>query len=506
MILRKLTTNYKQYDKISNSGKREAYLKARRTKQNPYKTFQEKYYHNLSGFMLDCIDWGNDEPTFYQIECADLLMKNSRLSIRGPHGLGKTAFAAVTILWFALTRDGKDWKIPTTASVWRQLTKYLWPEIKKWSRRIKWEKIGRLPFDERTELLKQSLNLDTGEAFAVASNDHTAIEGAHADHILYLFDEAKAIPDATFDAAEGAFSTAGDDTDDKEALALAISTPGEPNGRFYHIQSRQAGYEDWTVRAVSLEECAKAGRVSMTWANNRMRQWGENSALYINRVLGNFAANDEDGVIPLGWVELAVERWHKINDSNAQWGNFHCVGVDVARFGADKTKLAMRYGNSIKEIREYNKADTMETSGYVSGILKKHGHYAIIDVIGIGAGVVDRVREQRLKVVAFNASERTNQKDRSGEMGFINKRSAAIWNMRERLDPSSGEEIALPPSDDLIGDLTTQTWRISSSGKIQVEAKAAIKIRTGRSPDDGDAVTMAFWEGDKKKIVRVGGR
>ena len=96
-----------------------------------------------------------------------------------------------------------DWKIPTTASGWRQLVKFLWPEVHKWSRRINWQKIGRREFTKE-ELLGRNLKLNYGEAFALASNRPELIEGAHADSIMYVFDESKIIPDGTWDSAEGA--------------------------------------------------------------------------------------------------------------------------------------------------------------------------------------------------------------------------------------------------------------------------------------------------------------
>lgn len=215
------------------------------------------------------------------------MISQGRTSVRGPHGLGKTALASWVLLWFALTRDGRDWKVITTASRWRQLTIYLWPEVHKWSRRLRWDLIGRPPFNERSELQTLSLKLMTGAASAVASDNPASIEGAHADYLLYIFDESKEIQAGTFDAAEGAFSNVGN-VAGNEALALAISTPGEPQGRFYEIQARKPGYEDWQVRRVSLEEVIQAGRVGPEWAEQRKQQWGEKSAVYQNKVLGEF--------------------------------------------------------------------------------------------------------------------------------------------------------------------------------------------------------------------------
>lgn len=463
--------------------------------QTTYDRFKETYYSEPADFALSCIDWPAGEgPTDYQLECLDNLVAYEREAVRGPHGLGKTTTAALAVLWFALTRDDqpyRDWKCITTASAWRQLSKFLWPEIHKWARRIVWSEIGRPPFTAN-ELLTQTLSLNTGSAFPVASDDHTTIEGAHANDLFYLYDEAKAIPLETYDATEGAFMNAGPDTGD-EAYALAISTPGEPSGRFYDIHSRKPGYEDWHTRHVTLAEAIAAGRISADRAEQRRRQWGEQSAIYQNRVLGEFAASEEDTVIPLSWVERAVERWHALGDISLT--HINQVGADIARGGEDKTVFALRTGLTIAELREYSYADTMQTAGRLASLFNGHQiDMAFIDLIGIGAGVFDRLREQGYPVYGFNASERTDRTDKSGELGFVNKRSAAWWNLREMLEPTSGQPVALPPNDLLLGDLVAPTWTITSGGRIKVESKDKIKRRLGRSTDYGDAVIEAYWD------------
>jgi hypothetical protein len=234
--------------------------------------------------------------------------------------------------------------------------------------------------------------------------------------------------------------------------------------------------------------------VSREWADQRLRQWGEESAVYQNRVLGEFAASDEDGIIPLAWVEAANDRWRDWSEQGGQLTELTAVGVDPARGGGDKTVLALRQASVITELRRYVHADTMTTAGHVSGVLNAHKGQAIVDVVGIGAGVFDRLREMSCSVVAFNAAEHTDELDRSEELGFANRRAAAWWKLRERLDPANGADVALPTDDLLTGDLTAPHWRVTSTGKIQVESKDEIRARLGRSTDDGDAVVMAFYE------------
>ncbi len=417
----------------------------------------------------------------YQTEILSALTSRRRVCVRGPHGLGKSAVAAWAVLAFAATREaaGRDWKVVTTAGAWRQLEKYLWPEIRKWSSRM-----AGSTWREGQEVLTLSLKLKRGEAFAVASDRAELIEGAHAEEILYILDEGKAIPDPTWDAVEGAFSAG-------EAYAMALSTPGTAAGRFHAIHARRPGLEDWWARHVTLEEAVAAGRISREWAEARRRQWGETSPVYRNRVLGEFA-EQEDGIIPLAWIEAAIERWHDWKDSGTRAGAQTAVGVDVGGgMGGDATVLARRAGDIVTALEVYGRGDEMATAGRVVGALEAGG-VAVVDGIGIGAGVVARLKEQNREVRSFIAGARSEATDRSGELGFENRRAEAWWGMRERLDPSTGSRVCLPDDDELVGELAAPTWKPTSRGRVLVESKDEIRRRIGRSTDRADAVVMAF--------------
>jgi len=376
--------------------------------ETKYEKFVIAYADDPTNFVLDCINFNEGEqPDPYQLNILNDLKVKKRICVRAPHGSGKSAMLSWAILWFSLTRDGMDgdWKIITTASAWRQLTKFLWPEVHKWAYRLKWDTIGRLPFN-RDELLSRSIQLDHGEAFAVASNTPEFIEGAHANRVLYIFDESKKVPNGIWDSAEGAFATG-------DPYWLSCSTPGEQKGRFWQIQSKAPGYEDWTVYHITLDDFLKTGRVNEDWVKARKRQWGEDSVVYQNRVLGNFAADDTMGVIPLSWVEDAIINWEDWND-NGGYGTVTSIGVDVAggKSGADKNTVAVCCdGCKISQIIHFMPKDpdkaTMELVNFLAPLMDRFPTATlVIDTIGIGAGVAHRLREMGYRALGFVSIER----------------------------------------------------------------------------------------------------
>lgn len=461
---------------------------------DPPTTFADQYAATPLRFAHDCIDWtGTDGLTPYQEDILGELPARRRVSARGPHGLGKTTLAALAVHWFALTRDqaAVDWKVITTAGAWGQLERYLWPEIHKWASRIRWDLVGRAPYTT-AELLKLSLQLDHGAASAAASSNPALIEGAHADSILYIFDEAKSIPTEIFDAAEGAFAGARPEGL-PEAFAIANSTPGEPAGRFHQIHMRRPGLEDWWPRHVTLAETVTAGRVAPGWAEQRARLWGGTSAIYQNRVLGEFASSDEDTVIPLGWIEAAVERWRDWQATGLMPVARTVLGVDVADTGTDRTVIATRMGDVIVSVEGFAHGDPMETAGRVAARMPHPSIVAVVDGIGVGSGVVARLREQNHRTVAFIASAKSDATDRNGLLGMLNCRAAGWWRLRELLDPTLHAALCLPDDEELIGELAAPHWKLNSSGRIQIEPKDDIRARLGRSTDRADAVIHACW-------------
>lgn len=262
--------------------------------------------------------------------------------------------------------------------------------------------------------------------------------------------------------------------------------------------------EDWWPRHITLEEAVAAGRINQEWADQRALLWGRESAMYANRVLGEFHAGAEDACIPLSWLEQAVDRWVAWDDAGRpELDEPHLVGVDVARGGGDQTVLAYRRGPCVTHLELHHAEDTMRTTARVQGALGAGCSQAVVDSIGVGAGVVDRLRELKENVVPYTGSAKTSARTRDRTHGFVNTRSAAYWRLRELLDPAFEPSVMLPAGDDLLlSDLSAPSWDEVTGipPRIQVEPKERLVARLGRSPDRGDAVVMAFWN-----VAGVGG-
>jgi hypothetical protein len=269
----------------------------------------------------------------------------------------------------------------------------------------------------------------------------------------------------------------------------------------YEIHSKRPGFEDWFTIHIKLQDAIGAGRINESWAEQRAKQWGATSPIYLNRVLGEFSTTDSDGVIPLEWLEAAHGRWEDLEAAHRlAIGDLTAVAADVAsEEGMAKTIVASRHGMVLSDLESLPHVDTMKTVGHVIQMLRnkakakqRHPPIAVIDAIGVGTGVVDRLREQGFKVDAFMGNSKPMKMDKTKEITFLNRRAEAWWGLRDLLNPAFSAEIAIPDIPTLTGDLIAPKFDQTSTGHIKIEDKDDIIKRLGRSPDEGDTVVMAF--------------
>lgn len=232
---------------------------------------------------------------------------------------------------------------------------------------------------------------------------------------------------------------------------------------------------------------------------------------------GDFVVGREDHewqVIPTAWVRAAQERWKPVPPDGAL---MTVMGVDVAQGGADRTVIACRYGPWYAPLIERPGILTPTGSQIATLVVENRRNNAIIVMDmggGYGGAAKQRLNDNGIDVRGFNAANASTERTKDKQLEFVNKRSETLWRFREALDPDQdgGSPIALPHDPQILADLTSARWKLTPRG-ILIEPKEDLKKpeRLGRSPDKGDAVVMAWSEGEKgiviamKKMARLAG-
>jgi hypothetical protein len=225
---------------------------------------------------------------------------------------------------------------------------------------------------------------------------------------------------------------------------------------------------------------------------------------------GNFMASRQDDawqVIPTSWVREAQARWSPRPPPGVP---MCAIGVDVAQGGADDSVLAARHdGWFAPLVAVPGKATPYGRD--IAGLIvanRRDDATVIVDCGGgYGGAAVEHLRsnDPDFPVVAYKGAERSRRRTRDNKLAFVNKRSEAIWRLREALDPSQpgSSPIALPDDPLLVADVTAPLFEVGPNG-IKVEAKEDVVKRLGRSTDRGDAVVMAWFAGSRDVLDEVG--
>lgn len=199
-----------------------------------------------------------------------------------------------------------------------------------------------------------------------------------------------------------------------------------------------------------------------------------------------FPDNISDALIPLSDIEAAVPR--KLPD-----GPKH-LGCDVARFGGDKTVAVLRAGPNVKFMEDHSELDTMKVAGLFKNLINEHKPEAVnIDVIGVGAGVVDRLIELKYDVNGVNVAEKSIDTEKFG-----NLRAEIFWGLRRRFMEG---DICIPNDLELIRQLSEIRYNYNSRGQIMIESKQSMRKRGVKSPDKADALALAFYSNAVKSNI-----
>ncbi|GBQ82316.1 terminase large subunit [Gluconacetobacter johannae DSM 13595] len=400
-----------------------------------------------------------------------------QIAIASGHGIGKSALVSWVILWAITTCE--DTRGVVTANTAAQLATKTWPELNRWFRVFLWRSWFEVaataiyssdPTHAKTWRIDAiSWSPDRVESFAGLHNQ--------GKRILVVFDEASAIPDVIWQTTEGALTD-----DNTDIIWLVAGNPTRNTGRFRDCFGRFK--HRWTTRQID-------SRTVRITNKEQIQQWvddyGEDSDFVRIRVRGVFPRAGSAQFIPSDTVEAA-----RMRDAAGRSFDAIVIGVDVARQGSDQTVIYVRKGQDARNwpLLKLRVADLMQIAAKVADTAQQYRCEAVfVDAGGIGAGVVDRLRQLRVPAVfgvQFGGkADRANYA--SDASRYANKRAEMWGMMREWLKTG-----AIPDDPELIADLTAPEFGHNARDEIQIEPKDAIRKRIGASPDVADALALTF--------------
>lgn len=415
--------------------------------------------------FLGCQFWGK------QNEIVQALKIHRKVAVRSCNSAGKTFSAARIALWFMSAYPPAV--VISTAPTARQVVNQLWREMRAA------HKGAKIPLGGR--MMKQAYHIDEkwyALGFAVkAGEDGTEkFQGWHGDHILFIVDEASGVSPQVYEAITGGMASGF-------VRLLLIGNPNKANGDF-HDAFKDPSYHKIHISAFDVPnvqegEVIVPGLATYEWIEDMRNKYGEDSDVYRIRVLGEFPKNTTDTLIGIDSVESAF------NEDRELIGDDEWLGVDVARYGHDKTAIVYRKGTFAKVLRIIDHMDTMEVAGACAMALKEYPKAMMnIDITGgLGAGPFDRLREQKQfadRVFGVNVASSPREDD------FLNIRMEMWWAVKIWL-----KDATLEKHEDFY-QLANPKYKVTSTGKMQLESKEEMSKRGVHSPDVGDALALTF--------------
>lgn len=385
----------------------------------------------------------------------------------------------------------KDSVVLTTAPTWKQVKNTLWRQIKRAYNRAERNKrpLGG-------SLIQTELNIsETWYALGLSTSEPENFAGYHSERMLIVMDEASGVSDEIDEAVDG-IAAGG------LVVIVKIGNPTKINGHFARDAKRSdvvkitiscfdtpnftangiKTVDDLTLEKCQCAEVVVAGLITPMWVYRLKEKYGVDSDVFRVRALGKFPKAESDTFMSIDMVQDAINR------TVTQRG-LVIIGVDVARFGSDKSVVTVRQGMKVIEKFVYEKIDTMELVGNIINDTSKYQDKVYnVDVIGVGAGVGDRLKEQGFKVNMVNVAEKPNEKVQDDESmpNFGNLRAEAYFRTKDAL-----KYLDLPEDDDWF-ELCNLKYKFDSAGRLFIESKDEMKKRGLHSPDTADSLMLTF--------------
>jgi hypothetical protein len=415
----------------------------------------------------------------------------NQITVRSMHGPGKTFGLACLMHWFGFCFKGK---IPCTAPKLAQLKSRLWPEFRKVRNRA-------IPGYKSLMKTQGSSIFWVGEdgqwdpdhwAFMETASQPENLAGLHDKFMMICVDEASGVDENLWPVIEGAISTG------KIVILVIISNPTKTTGTFADSHLKPIVAKDWFQMHIRLEDTK---RVSRGWVKRMENKYGKGSPVVKVRCFGDFAEDDENQLISMGWLEAARNREFKPDGSIPT----RRLSVDVADGGIDFSviTLASEYESFtyLRKQKQYSFPSGRSVTMLCDEVEKwwkefkldaRNDDDIVVDGLGVGAGVVSELIDRGLPVIRYVGGERSDNTKM-----YRNRRAQSYMVARDRFRIGTmiiSENFVEPDEwDDFYGQMCSVKKKISGTERVEdLITKKEMKEAGITSPDRADSVVMQF--------------
>jgi phage terminase large subunit len=445
----------------------------------------ERWARDANAFVRECL---KATPDPWQAKALAIVSKHGgngravRLALKACKGPGKTTVLAWIILWFLCTRPYP--RIGCTSITEANIDSNLWPELYKWMKQsaflmqaFVWTKSAIVNRAEPQDWWAQKR---TWPKHGDPQQQADALAGLHADHVMFVGDEVGGYPQAVMATAEAVLSTEG-----SERFLVIAGNPTHTSGPLYIACTRDRKH--WHVVTITgdPESPDRSPRISLEWAKQQIASYGRDNPWVQINVLGEFPPASINALLGLEDVEAAMHR--KVARGDYEWAQKR-FGVDVARFGDDRTSIFPRQGiMSWRPATLRNMRTTNIAARVARGVVnwQKTGHQDVLTFVDDtghwGHGVIDNLTAAGFPVIPVVYSAQ------APDPRFRNMR-AYKWMMMADWVKAGG---VLPEMPELIPELTEIQYSMIG-GRFVLEEKEQMKLRLGYSPDHGDSLSDTF--------------
>jgi hypothetical protein len=422
-----------------------------------------------------------------QAEVAGSVVNNTHTAVVSCNGAGKSATAGIMGAWWVATHDPYEVAMIASAPTYPQIARVLFRELKDNYKAAALRGFNLPGHINQSEEWKLDDEFGTLIGFGRRPADTdivSAFQGIHRRYVFVILDEAGGIPTDLYTAAEAVTTSA-------DSRVLAIGNPDRRGTEFHRIFREDATWNKITISAYDtpnftgewVPEDVKPLLIQPGWVDRQKVAWGEDSARFKSKVLGEFPDEDDTAFFSQGAIDKGMDIDIPEDDQAYKW-----LGVDLARFGDDDSVIYLNNGGRLRRYAKWTKATSVESANRVHQAAIETGASQVrVDGAGLGGPVIDQLAvlaQNKYTVISMMGSAASPDRSR-----WYNARAFNFDSLREQMLDG---KIDIDPDDkELFDEMMMLRYKFSSLGSIQIESKDDMRSRGIKSPDNLDSAVYA---------------